>query len=179
MSRGMMLAGSLFAVSACSGSFDTDVMSIFSGPKAPLPCPQVEVLPGADAITIFREGEGRDLVDVRFEGVITPVSGECQYVDDETAVVANLILRIDATKGPAATSQSENFPFFVAIAQRDGKILAKKVFSSPVEIAEGRRRGAVQEEIEQRIPLTGIKTGYDYVIIIGFQLTKEQMGLQS
>lgn len=172
------VAVATLALTACSGSFETDLLGMFKK-KTPWPCPQVEVLPGADSVTFYREGPGRDLVDVRFEGQITPVSGECQYIDDDTAVVANLILRIDATKGPAATSQSEEFPFFVAIARRDdARILAKEVFLSPVEIPEGRRRGAVQEEIEQYIPLTGITTGYDYVIIVGFQLTREQMGLE-
>ncbi len=173
----VMLA--LFLLTACSGTVETDVLSIFSKPKPLLPCPQVEILPGAETITIFREGEGRDLVDVRFEGIIVPVSGQCQYVDDDTAVVVELILRIGATKGPAATSQSEEFPFFVAIAEKTGKIIAKKIFYSPIEVEEGRRRATVQEELEQRIPLPGLKTGGDYVIIIGFQLTREQMGLQS
>lgn len=177
--RAGTLIGTLLISTACSGSVDTDMFSVFGSPKPPLPCPQVEVLPGAETITIFREGEGRDLVDVRFEGIIAPFSGQCQYVDDDTAVVVELILRIGATKGPAATSQTEEFPFFVAIAERTGKIIAKKIFYSPVEVEEGRRRATVQEELEQRIPLTGLKTGGDYVIIIGFQLTREQMDLQS
>jgi len=178
MPRVTALALTLLLTSACSGSVDTDIFSIFGSSKPLLPCPQVEILPGAETITIFREGEGRDLVDVRFEGIIAPFSGECQYVDDDTAVVVELILRIGATKGPAATRQSEEFPFFVAIAERSGKIIAKKIFYSPVEVDEDRRRATVQEELEQRIPLTGLKTGGDYVIIIGFQLTREQMDLQ-
>ncbi|WP_373086703.1 hypothetical protein [Sneathiella sp.] len=171
------LLSAALLLSSCSGSVDTGGIFSMFGAKEPLaPCPQVEVLPGAEAITIFREGKGRDLVDVRFEGLLTPVSGECQYVDDDAAVEVSLLLRIDATKGPAADSQSEEFPFFIAIAKKSGKIIAKRIFSSPIEIPEGRRRAAVQEEMEQRIPLSGT-TGGDYVIITGFQLTKEQMEL--
>ncbi|MAZ02947.1 MAG: hypothetical protein CMN56_07400 [Sneathiella sp.] len=179
LSRMVVLGVPLFLVSACSGSVDTDIFNIFGSSKPPLPCPRVEVLPGAETITLFREGEGRDLVDVRFEGIIVPFSGQCQYVDDDTAVVVELILRIGATKGPAAESQTEEFPFFVAIAERSGEIIAKEVFYSPLEVEEGRRRATVQEELQQRIPLTGLKTGGDYVIIIGFQLTREQLELQS
>jgi hypothetical protein len=161
-------------VSSCSGSVDTGIFNIFSSSEPQLPCPQVEILPGADTITIFREGEGRDLIDVRFEGALAPVSGNCQYVDDDTAVVVDLVLRIDAVKGPAAESSVQEFPFFVAIADQYGKVLAKKIFNSPIEIAGGQRRGAVQEEIDQRIPLPGGKSGANYVIILGFQFTKEQ-----
>ncbi len=168
-----LLVGTVF-LSACSGSVDTGIFDIFEE-SVPLPCPRVEVLPGADTIAIYREGAGRDLVDVRFEGALEAVSGICQYVDDDSAIVIELVLQIGAIKGPAADSQIEEFPFFVAIAERSGEIVAKKVFISPIEIPGARRRGAVQEEIEQRIPLSGGKTGRDYVIIYGFQLTQEQL----
>lgn len=164
----------VFFLSACSSDLDTDISSIFS-PKTPLPCPRVSVLPNADSVTIFRDGPGRDLVDVLYEGVIAPVSGECFYEDDDSKLVVELILRIGAIKGPAAISQSQNFPFFVAIARNDKRIIAKKVLNSPVEVQEGRRRGAVQEEIVHHIPLPSGLDGRHYTIVLGFQLTKEQL----
>lgn len=177
-SRQIIVAATAIITTSCTFSSDTRFVDLFGETPPPLPCPRLEVLPGTDSITIFREGEGRDLVDVRFEGVLAPVSGLCQYVDDDTAVVVELILRIGAIKGPAAESQIEEFPFFVAIAERTGEIIAKEIFYSPIEIPEGKRRGAVQEEMEQRIPLAGLKTGGDYVIILGFQLTEEQLSLK-
>jgi len=175
-SRAVFLLFSAFLLGSCSGSVDTDILS-FLDEKTPLPCPRVEVLPGADAITIFREGEGRDLVDVRYEGVLEPAGGTCIYEDDDVAVVVDLNVRIGAVRGPAATSQIEEFPFFVAIAKKTGEIIAKEIFISPIEIPEGFRRGVIQEEMQQRIPLPGLKTGADYIIIVGFQLTKEQIEL--
>lgn len=176
--RSLAVTVATLFITSCSGSVDTDVLDVFGESKPPLPCPKLEVLPGTDSITIFREGQGRDLVDVRFEGVLAPVSGFCQYVDDDAAVEVEIIFRIGAIKGPAAESQIEEFPFFIAIAERSGEIVAKKIFSSPIEIPEGRRRGAVEEEIDQRIPLPGLKTGADYIIILGFQLTEEQLKLK-
>ncbi len=171
-------AASLTAMSlmltGCSGGFDTGIGDIFTE-KQPLPCPSVSVLPNADSITIFQEGPGRDLVDVLYEGVIAPVSGECLYENDDTELLVELILRIGAIKGPAARSQTQEFPFFVAIADPDKRILNKKVLISPIEVGEGRRRGAVQEEIVQRIPLPTGRTGRNYTIVLGFQLTKEQL----
>ncbi|MBL4666757.1 MAG: hypothetical protein JKY04_05215 [Sneathiella sp.] len=166
-----ILAGTMI-LSACAGGLDTD---LFSSNKRLLPCPNVSVLPNADAITIFRAGPGRDLVDVEFEGVIVPTSGECLYEDDDTMILAELILRIGAIKGPAATGQEKTFPFFVAIADKDKRILSKKIFQSPIQIPEGKRRGGVQEEIVQRIPISSGRTGRDYTIVLGFQLTAEQL----
>jgi hypothetical protein len=168
------VTGLLF-LSGCSGSMDADFGGIF-GEKAPLPpCPSVVALPNADSITVFRDGPGRDLVDVQYEAVLTPVSGECEYQKEFTAVQVDLILRIGAVKGPAAMSQTQDFQFFVAIADSSKHILNKKIFTSPVEIPDGRRRGAVQEELAQYIPLPPGRSGEDYSIIVGFQLTQEQL----
>ncbi len=176
-SRGKLVASmiSLSLLSACSGSFDAALPDIFNPNKVVLPCPAVSVLPNADTITVFQDGPGRDLVDVEYEGIIAPVSGECFYENDDTELVVELILRIGAIKGPAAKGQTHTFPFFVAIADSSRRILTKKILQSPVEVAEGRRRGAVQEEIVQRIPLPTNRDGRDYTIVLGLQLTKEEL----
>ncbi len=162
-------------LSACSTGFDAGVGDIFGKSKPPLPCPRVSVLPNADSITIFKEGPGRDLVDVLYEGVITPVEGECVYENDDSEIYVDLILRIGGVKGPAARTQQQDFPFFVAIADKSKRILNKKIFISPITVPEGRRRAAVQEEIAQRIPLPSGRSGRDYTIVLGFQLTAEQL----
>ncbi|WP_169567807.1 hypothetical protein [Sneathiella limimaris] len=166
-----VLMGPLF-VSACGGNFSTD---LFGSDQAPLPCPNVTVLPGAENITIFREGPGRDLVDVTFEGVIEPIGGECVYEDDDALVVAELLLQVSVVKGPAANTETPTVPFFVAIADRDKKVLSKKVFDTTIQIPAGQKRGAVQEEMIQRIPILSGRTGADYAIVIGFQLSGEQL----
>ncbi len=177
ISRGksvIALTGMLF-LGACSGSVDTDLSSVFGKAPPPPPCPQVAVLPNADIITIFQDGPGRDLVDVLFEGVIAPVGGECVYEDDNSLVAVELILRLGSVKGPAARTQRQDFSFFVAIADKSNRVLNKKVFLSPIQIPEGRRRAAVHEEIVQRIPLPSGRHGGDYKVIVGFQLTAEEL----
>ncbi len=179
LNQGKMLVaiGGLGLLAGCSGGFDTDVFSgdFFSTEQRVITCPNVTTLPNADEITIFRQGPGRDLVDVQYEGVITPVSGECEYQDDFAWVEVDLILRIGAIKGPAATSQTQDYNFFVAVADKDNRVLNKRVFKSPVEVPEGRRRGAVQEELRQRFPIRSGTRGSDYKIIVGFQLSEEQL----
>ena len=175
--QGKLVAGlaALSILTGCSGSIDTGLSDLFTADKPLLPCPKVSVLPNADTITVFRDGPGRDLVDVQYEGVIAPFSGECLYEDDDSLLIVELVLRIGAIKGPAATSQSHEFPFFVAIADQNKRILNKKILMSPIEVPEGKRRGAVQEEIVQRIPLPAGRSGRSYTIVLGFQLTQEQL----
>ena len=172
-SKILAACGGLIFLAGCSGGFDTDIFS--TEEAVVIACPKVSILPYADQITVFREGPGRDLVDVEYEGVISPVSGECVYEDDYARVEVDLILRIGAIKGPAAISNEQSFNFFVAVTDGKNRVLNKKVFDSPVVVPEGRRRGAVQEELRQRFPIVSGQRGSDYKIIVGFQLTKEQM----
>ncbi len=170
----LLIAGAVL-LAGCSGSVDTGFGDIFGKPKPPLPCPRITVLPNSDSITIFREGPGRDLVDVLFEGVIAPAGGECLYENDDSEVFVELIIRLGGVKGPAAQKQTQDFPFFVAVADKSNNILNKEVFISPIEVPEGRRRAAVQEEITQRIPLPSGRHGGHYTVVLGFQLTPEQL----
>ena len=165
------MAGTLL-ISACSGDFGTD---LFSAEERYLPCPNVTILPGADTITVFRPGPGRDLVDVTYEGSIEPLKGECVYEDDDSLIMVELFLQINAVKGPAANENKVNLPFFIAIADRDRKVLSKRVFESPIEIPDGKRRGAVLEEMVQKIPILSGRDGRDYTIVLGFQLSNEQL----
>lgn len=169
-----MALAAVVLLGACSGEIKTDIGGIFTADAPPPPCPTVEVIPGANEITYFREGLGRDLVDVEFEGIIQALGGECVYEDDETVININLTLRLLMVQGPAAQTGEKEFTYFVAIADRDKRILAKEKFVSPIKVQEGGRRGGAIEEIEQIIPLGSGKAGPDYVILVGFQLDDEQ-----
>ncbi len=174
LQKSIAVAAITLLLSACGTEMDTDFGGVFTADAPPPPCPTVEVIPGANEITYFRQGLGRDLVDVEFEGIIQAVGGECVYEDDETVIDIDLTLRLLMVQGPAAASTEKEFVYFVAIADRDKRILAKKKFASPIKVKEGSRRGGVIEEIAQTIPLASGKAGPDYVILVGFQLTNEQ-----
>ena len=152
--------------SACGAFFES---------KPPGPCPKVTVPRVAAQVVQFLPGEGRDLIDVRYQGSIEPLSARCRYIDNDTVVEMRLSVGISARKGPAAEAAEANFAFFVAITDLDQNILAKKVFQSPIEFPSGRRRAGVVEEIEQLIPLAEGSNGASYDILIGFQLDKDQL----
>lgn len=146
---------------------------MFSEPAPPRACPDAVILVDAQRITQYRPGPGRDLTDVQFSGEIARIAGTCVYSDD--ALTATVIVDIVATRGPAAADAEANLPFFVAVTDEARNIVAKQVFDSAIPIPEGRRRAGVREEIEQVIPLPGDDTVPYYEIIVGFQLTPEQL----
>ena len=146
---------------------------LFSEAAPPQACPDAVILADAKNVTLYREGPGRDLTDVEFEGEIARIVGSCQYGKRELTVT--LVADLVATRGPAAPDAEATLPFFVAITDEARNIVAKKVFDSAIPIPRGQRRAGVREEIEQVIPLPEGEPAPYYEIVVGFQLTPEQL----
>ena len=138
-----------------------------------LPCPRVNVLADAATVTKFRDSPGRDLTDVTAEGEIADTLAECRY--DRQAVNVDLQIAIAAQRGPADRNRAAEFDYFVAITDPQQNILAKEVFRVRLPFDDNRGRVGQVEEIEQRIPLASLSRGPDYQILVGFQLTPEEI----
>ncbi|SLN33712.1 hypothetical protein [Oceanibacterium hippocampi] len=154
-------------LAACSGGL--------FGKERNLPCPTANVVSGAERITQYRPGPGRDITDVAYEAEIVPVAGSCEYVDDDKAVEVLLKVEIRGTRGPGAEGRTGDFAFFSAVTDGEQDILARQRFSSPVEFPAGRSRAGVSEEIRFRIPLKPDQFADAFEILVGFELTREQL----
>ena len=97
----------------------------------------------------------------------------CEY--DDNAVNSELSLQILLAKGPAWHEEALSLPYFIAIVDRNDRVLDKRVFNSKVGFPEGRRRATIVDTLEQRIPISGQETGDRYRIMVGFQLTRAQL----
>ena len=153
------------ALAACGAVFGT-------GPQR-VACPGVAVLHEAQSITQFKPGPGRDLIDVRFEGEIGEVGVSCSYDDGTVDMILDFQLR--ASRGPAAESRSAEFEYFVAVIERGDHILAKETFASRIDFPANVNRAAVLEELGPRVPIKAGTTSLDYSILIGFQLSPEEL----
>ena len=166
LSRGAALAVCAGLMLSGCGLFDREVKP---------PCPRVGILGDAATMTQFRSGAGRDLTDVEFEAEIIGFTGGCEFGDRNTKVVVTVNVEIVALRGPAAKGDSITVPFFVAITDRDERILARETFASKIDFPSGRRRAGVAEEMEQKIPLAAGRRSSDVEILIGFQLGQAQL----
>lgn len=159
-------AGLVAALAACAS------LNPFSKPD-PRPCPNVALLRAASQLTQYRDGPGRDILDVRYSVDIADISTGCRYSRDELTVTVNVDLIF--TKGPAHQGGEMRAPYFVAVTKGGEDILAKKIFDSTIEFPENRRRAGVREEVDQFIRLLPDETGADYEIIVGLQVSEEQL----
>ncbi len=167
--RGAAVAGvAAVTLAACSGS---DVSRI-------PPCPNVVIVDDIAQVTKFLDGPGRDLTDVVLEARIAGFDGSCVTdldSGDAGEVEVDLLLVVEATRGPANADRRGRYDFFVAIAKSEGDILAKRVFPGEVVFEGNRTRVATEEELTQLIPLQPGTDGSDYDILVGFQLTADEL----
>jgi hypothetical protein len=136
-------------------------------------CPAASILGNAERVAQFKQGSGRDLIDVMFQAEIGKLNMTCRYLKGR--VVSDISFELIAERGPAARTRHGDFDYFVAISDARGRVLAKETFRSRIAFAENRRRAGILEEIEQSIPLRKDEDGGGYEILVGFQLSEEQL----
>ena len=143
-----------------------------SGP--PKPCPRVGVLDDAQRLVRFNPGTGRDLTDVRFEAEIGVRSGKCDYSKKDSQLDVEMAVEIQAVRAPNAGKQGE-FEYFVAITDRSQRILAKQTFTAVIPFESNKRASGVLEELSESIPLKPGQLGNEFEIVIGFQLSPDEL----
>jgi hypothetical protein len=166
--------GGLFGVAAvvAAGGMLLAACGLFAPGEVKV-CPRVSLLNDAESMIQYRDGPGRDLTDVLFEAKVVDVNWSCKYLDNRVRVEA--VIDIVAQRGPASRGGNAKVWFFVGIIDYEQNIIAKQTFASEIEFRDGRRRAGVREEIEQILFLKEGEGGSDYEIIVGLQLTEQQL----
>ena len=138
-------------------------------------CPHTEVVSDLSRLVKFQDGPGRDLSDIVLIARIDDVKSGCRY--DKTGVTIDLAVFLLAERGRAgAGSAKKDVTYFVAVTDRAQQIIDKPLFTSQFEFSD-KKQASINDEFELRIPLSPTATASDHTIILGFQLTPEQIDL--
>lgn len=145
-------------------------------PTAARPCPQVRVLGDAEQITVFRDGPGRDVLDIEYEAQIIQLAGECIYRKDGTISIT-FAPAFRVSLGAADTDRQAEFEYFVAIIRRaDNTVLNKAVFNLAVSAPPGQSQLRFRDgEVDLSIPLREGENGAAFQVLLGLQLTEAQL----
>jgi len=143
------------------------------------PCPSVRLVPEASSFRQYAEGAGRDPVDVEFEAEFAQVGWICDYVrdDERPAVTVELTIDMQVIRGPADTDRRAALDYFVAAVTPDRTIVDKRVFDVQLTFPadSDRVRLPEPEELVLHLPLDRGVQGWEYSVMLGFQLTEEQL----
>jgi hypothetical protein len=143
-------------------------------------CPRVAVLSEAGKITRFQPGPGRDILDIDFQGDIGDIVASCDYPDVKKGVrrvtvqVAPVFV---FSRGAANRDPTIDFTYFVSVV-RDGQILSKQQFDAQTQFIANRARVIVRDDnppITIDIPLPYKAAEYEYEVLVGFQLTADEL----
>ena len=148
-----------------------------------LPCPRVSILADAATITRFKEGAGRDLIDVDFKGALTEFRGSCGYDIDEYTdsgtMSIDLAVAMDLERGPANRSREIGVEYFISVTDSSKRVLNKEIFDVKVTFPGNRTVLTWSEDPDKpiilTIPLKAGERGRDFNIFVGFQLSPEEL----
>ena len=117
----------LLSLNACGGyQYIADKMS----DPIILKCPDYLVLADAATLIKFRDGPGRDLVDVNYEGEITGVQLGCVSNIDKQSKTGSMDVDVtvlfSANRGPANQSRKARFDYFISVVDPKREILDRQ-----------------------------------------------------
>ncbi len=169
----LILAAALLAALPATGCRSRIAQSLDSTPNAG-PCPVAGSVYDA-ARDVRLDGSGELYSDIEFTGEITDVRLFCRYTDD-IPLVAELEIDFAFGKGPAGRADQHDYPYFVAVTRRNGKVLAKEVFLTRAGFGNGVTDSTT--ELVERITIPradGSISGVNFEIVVGFDLSEDQL----
>lgn len=136
-------------------------------------CPAIGLVENTTTVTRFKEPGDYTEGNVLYSASISHLTSSCDRKGG--GVQSDIAFDVSAVKGPVSGTDQLSLPYFVAVTTKGGGIIAKQVFNSVVDLSKG-GRGAVREHIQQMLTdLKNEKDLHEYEILIGFQLTDDDM----
>jgi len=163
--RAFARAGAAVALSlgaaACSGA-------------GPVPCPHAIIMPELQAVAKFRPGPGRQDSDVSYGARLLAADTSCSADKKKGGVTVATKLVVTAIR-VSPEAQKGQITYFVAVIDRKQAILNKRDFAIDLDFPRNQSRLDITEQLEEFIWLSGDANGADYGIVIGFELTPEEL----
>jgi hypothetical protein len=147
-----------------------------SGTTGKLACPAAFTAPNLDSYTVYKPGvtPSTNAEDIIFGAKIVTVQSNCKVEPGGIRVTTSLTFAV-ARDDPDFRQGDINY--FVAIADSKQQILAKQNFALRVDFAARQKQMRIRDEITEHLPLTDISTGSQYAVIVGMQVSQQQLEL--
>ena len=158
----LLLAG-LLLLAGCAGK----------PPAALPPCPDTGLVLGASQLYDFKADAEKTEPNRIIAARIDNYRGACRY--DGAQMDFDLELDFSAWRGAQGTTlERGQFPYFIAVLDAEESVLQRQAFSTTVPF-DKTGAGLKTEKHRLRLPLAEPKEAAGYKVVIGFQLTPEQL----
>jgi hypothetical protein len=138
-------------------------------------CPGAAALVEAANMTAFPAGATADPAHALYRVAISNVTTDCSVNGRTRSADSSLDIHFVATRAAGGQAASYRVPYFVAV-RRGGQIMTKKVFWGRFRFAAGQTSVNFDQSISSTtVPIARGTQPYDYQILVGLQLTREQL----
>lgn len=142
------------------------------------PCPQIEIVDDLSTLSDFISPRSPKISDLVSRITMINAQSSCK-ISSKTAVV-DLQLNFEGKIGAKGRKNSGDkpffsYPFFIVVAAPNGKIMAKEVFAASMTYGQGEETHHYFEKMRQIIPIKNKDSASRYKILIGFQITQDQL----
>jgi hypothetical protein len=143
------------------------------------PCPRPAFLGDAANLDIYRlsgaPGGRHDLTDLVLHGRIVGVNGSCKEGDRKNQLATTTVMTVELTRGPGMQGRDADLAVFLAVTDGD-TILDKRIYPMHVAFPPNVDRLVLRSNEQSLIlPVSPTKSGAAYRILVGFQLTPDQL----
>jgi len=138
-------------------------------------CPGFSSVLDAVVASEFNPGATQDPSNVLFTVKIANVSGVCDFDKKGETASSRVDITFVATRAQTGADASYKVPYFVAVSQAD-RVITKQIRSLIVSFPAGQTSVSIDESVNDiDLKTDRDKKPYDYQILVGLQLTKEQL----
>ncbi len=142
------------------------------------PCPQVEIVDDLSSISDFSHPRKQNKDHLISRVDLKSAESTCK-LSSKTAVI-DLKLLFNGKLGPKGRKTASerpffSYPFFVAVTTPTGKIMAKEIFAASITYAANENQHIYFENLRQIIPIKSKNQANNYRVLIGFQVTPDQL----
>lgn len=141
-------------------------------------CPGVSVRPDLAHMVEFTDTAKPSDKTKTSEITITGVDNTCRMEND--GIVMQVDISLSGKTGPKARVKSGDkpsfaYPYFVAVVDQSGMVLSKEIFAASVAYGSKQNEITQGETIFQTMPVPDSGVGDDYSVVVGFQLSADQL----
>tara|TARA_R110001592_G_scaffold20926_3_gene84549 strand:+ start:622 stop:1305 length:684 start_codon:yes stop_codon:yes gene_type:complete len=142
------------------------------------PCPQVEIVDDLSSISDFTDPKNQVKKNLISRVDLKSAESTCK-LSSKTAIV-DLKLIFNGSLGDKGRTKSTDkpffsYPYFVAVTTPNGKIMAKEIFAASMAFAAKKNEHSYFENLRQIIPIKNKNQANNYRVLIGFQVTPDQL----
>ncbi len=141
-------------------------------------CPDVKVVEELSLLTEFTNPALPTNDSMISRAHLALGQSTCTYT--ERSVSIDVRLSFESELGPRAKMKQSDtpfvsYPFFVAVTDDEGRILAKEVFAASMTFGKDETRHTYTEALRHVIPIYDREDAREHKVLVGFQLTSDQL----